>query len=52
MLAYATGQTLTGKEFKLDWFNAPNGHPAQVEWIEIEYQIVLKGKISYNPTQM
>ena len=42
MLAFATSETFTGKEFKLDWFNAPNGHPAQVEWIEIEYHEVLQ----------
>ena len=41
MLAHATGKSLEGKQFKLDWSSAPNGHPAQVEWIEIEYQEVL-----------
>ena len=38
MLDHANGQPLVGKEFKLDWSDAPNGHPAQVEWIEISYQ--------------
>ena len=38
MLEYATGESLSGKEFKLDWSRAPDGHAAQVEWIEIEYQ--------------
>ena len=43
MISYATGQSLTGTEFKLDWSNSPDGHYAQVEWIEIEYQKVLPG---------
>ena len=43
MLSYATGQSLTGTEFKLDWSNSPDGHYAQVEWLEIEYQKVLRG---------
>ena len=41
MLAHKTGKSLQGKQFKLDWSSAPNGHAAQVEWIEIEYQEVL-----------
>ena len=43
MLSYATGESLTGTEFKLDWSNAPDGHYAQVEWLEIEYQRILFG---------
>ena len=41
MLAHKTGKSLQGKQFKLDWSSAPNGHAAQVEWIEIEYKEVL-----------
>ena len=41
MLDHANGQPAVGKEFKLDWSEAPNGHPAQVEWIEIDFQKVL-----------
>ena len=41
MIAHSTGESLSGKVFKLDWFSSPDGHYAQVEWIEIEYQQVL-----------
>ena len=41
MLDHANGQPAVGKEFKLDWSEAPNGHPAQVEWIEIDFQKVM-----------
>ena len=27
-----------GKEFKLDWSRAPDGDPAQVQFIEIDYR--------------
>ena len=42
MLEHANGEPLVGKEFKLDWSQAPNGHAAQVEWIEISYQKLLR----------
>ena len=41
MLSFATGQSLTGKEFKLDWTLFRNDNHAQVEWIEIGYQKIL-----------
>ena len=41
MLDYENGEPAIGKVFRLDWTESPDGHPAQVEFIEIDYQKVL-----------
>ena len=41
MLDYDNGEPAIGKVFRLDWTKSPDGHPAQVEFIEIDYQKVL-----------
>ena len=44
MLEFKTGETLTGKEFKLDW---TAGHYAQVQWIEIDYEENKNGELCF-----
>ena len=41
MLDYANEEPPIGKVFRLDWTHSPDGHPAQLEWIEIGYKKVL-----------
>ena len=45
MLDFRTGETLTGKEFKLDWTNTTDY--AQVEFIDLDYFEALEGKYCY-----
>ena len=49
VISYANGESLTGKQFKLDWTESPDGHPAQVEWIEIQYRRILPVPQEFDP---
>ena len=40
MMAFSDKSEIFGTEFKLDWSRAPNGDPAQVQFIEIDYRRV------------
>ena len=40
MMTFSDKAEIFGTEFKLDWSRAPNGDPAQVQFIEIDYRRV------------
>ena len=40
MMRFSDKSEIFGTEFKLDWSRAPNGDPAQVQFIEIDYRRV------------
>ena len=40
MMSFSDKSEIFGTEFKLDWSRAPNGDPAQVQFIEIDYRRV------------
>ena len=48
VLKFRNNEPQTGQEFKLDWTNAPPHHPAQIEWIEIDYFYPAKGSRTWN----
>ena len=40
MMRFSDKSEIFGREFKLDWSRAPNGDPAQVQFIEIDFRRV------------